>query len=47
MPSQVVEYVIHEVGHQLLEQILVLSAEQVARRQDSGQSQRRHAIEPN
>ena len=28
--SQVVEHVIHEVGHQMLEQILVLSAEQVA-----------------
>jgi putative transposase len=28
--SQVVETVIHEVGHQMLEQILVLSAEQVA-----------------
>ena len=27
--SQVVEAVIHEVGHQMLEQILVLSAEQV------------------
>ena len=28
--SQVVEHVIHEIGHQMLEQILVLSAEQVA-----------------
>jgi len=28
--SQVVETVIHEIGHQMLEQILVLSAEQVA-----------------
>jgi len=28
--SQVVENVIHEIGHQMLEQILVLSAEQVA-----------------
>ncbi len=28
--SQVVETVIHEIGHQTLEQILVLSAEQVA-----------------
>jgi putative transposase len=28
--SQVVETVIHELGHQTLEQILVLSAEQVA-----------------
>ena len=28
--SQVVETVIHELGHQMLEQILVLSAEQVA-----------------
>ncbi len=28
--NQVVEHVIHEIGHQMLEQILVLSAEQVA-----------------
>lgn len=28
--SQVVEHVMHEIGHQMLEQILVLSAEQVA-----------------
>ena len=28
--SQVVEHVIHEIGHQMLEQILMLSAEQVA-----------------
>ena len=28
--SQVVEHVIHEIGHQMLEQILVLSAEQLA-----------------
>lgn len=28
--SQVVEHVIHEIGHQMLEQILILSAEQVA-----------------
>lgn len=28
--SQVVQHVIHEIGYQMLEQILVLSAEQVA-----------------
>ncbi len=34
--SQVVETVIHEIGHQTLEQILVLSAEQVAGRGTPG-----------
>ena len=34
--SQVVQHVIHEIGHQMLEQILVLSAEQVAGRGSVG-----------
>lgn len=36
--SQVVETVIHEIGHQTLEQILVLSAEQVAGTRTPGKS---------
>ena len=36
--SQVVESVIHEIGHQMLEQILVLSAEQVAGARSPGKS---------
>jgi len=36
--SQVVETVIHEIGHQTLEQILVLSAEQVAGRRTPGKA---------
>ena len=36
--SQVVETVIHEIGHQTLEQILVLSAEQVAGPRTPGKS---------
>jgi transposase-like protein len=47
--SQVVETVIHEVGHQMLEQILVLSAEQVAGARTPGKASgdiRHHGSQP-
>jgi transposase-like protein len=47
--SQVVETVIHEVGHQMLEQILVLSAEQVAGVRTPGKASgdiRHHGSQP-
>jgi putative transposase len=47
--SQVVETVIHEVGHQMLEQILVLSAEQVAGTRTPGKPSgdiRHHGSQP-
>ena len=47
--SQVVETVIHEVGHQMLEQILVLSAEQVAGARSPGKASgdiRHHGSQP-
>jgi putative transposase len=47
--SQVVETVIHEVGHQMLEQILVLSAEQVAGTRTPGKASgdiRYHGSQP-
>jgi putative transposase len=47
--SQVVETVIHEVGHQMLEQILVLSAEQVAGARTPGRARgdiRHHGSQP-
>ena len=42
--SQVVEAVIHEIGHQTLELILVLSAEQVAGRRTPGKARGDSAI---
>ena len=47
--SQVVETVIHEIGHQMLEQILVLSAEQVAGARTPGKASgdiRHHGSQP-
>ena len=47
--SQVVETVIHEIGHQTLEQILVLSAEQVAGARTPGKASgdiRHHGSQP-
>lgn len=47
--SQVVETVIHEIGHQMLEQILVLSAEQVAGARTPGKASgdvRYHGSQP-
>ena len=47
--SQVVETVIHELGHQMLEQILVLSAEQVAGARTPGKASgdvRYHGSQP-
>jgi transposase-like protein len=47
--SQVVETVIHEIGHQMLEQILVLSAEQVAGVRTPGKASgdiRHHGSQP-
>jgi transposase-like protein len=47
--SQVVETVIHEVGHQMLEQVLVLSAEQVAGARTPGKASgdiRHHGSQP-
>ena len=47
--SQVVETVIHEVGHQMLEQILLLSAEQVAGARTPGKASgdiRHHGSQP-
>lgn len=47
--SQVVEKVMHEIGHQMLEQILVLSAEQVAGARTPGKASgevRHHGTQP-
>ena len=47
--SQVVETVIHEIGHQMLEQLLVLSAEQVAGARTPGKTSgdiRHHGSQP-
>lgn len=47
--SQVVETVIHEIGHQMLEQLLVLSAEQVAGARTPGKARgniRHHGSQP-
>ena len=47
--SQVVETVIHEIGHQMLEQLLVLSAEQVAGARTPGKASgdiRHHGSQP-
>jgi len=41
--SPVVESVIHEIGHQILEQVLVLSAEQVAGARTPGRPAARSA----